>query len=372
MVRQNEGVLESIYRSLVDDSARQAQVREIVSQRQEEMESALRDLEIKHVLRQSEIESKILECQTELSGLHDAAAIDLTRYVDTALAPCPTKLKEERLLRAHQLGLVVSDRKLLERPGDSEYDLLKRSVREDDHYKCVCCDKGGTGIELHVHHIIPLSKFGTNQKQNLVTLCHTCHNKQHPGFQVTRNQPIHRSPRKQRFIAVDLETTGFSNDDSIIEIGAALFVAGQLNDVFTSLVYTKRQLPPAITRLTGITPEHIQSAPRADVAFEAFRQFIGNSRLVFHNSAFDMRFLNRYAEFFKTPLLNAVHDTLTISRMKLPDVPNHKLHTLVEHLQLNVNPSHRAKDDAIATGALYIHLSGIKSPRSGRKKRSST
>ncbi|MGZ5222023.1 MAG: HNH endonuclease [Chitinophagaceae bacterium] len=81
--------------------------------------------------------------------------------------------------------------------------------RREDSYRCVCCGKTGLTTELHVHHNVPLSKFGSNNNVNLVTLCHTCHNKQHPGFNVSRNQPIYRWPRKRRFVAVDIETTGF-------------------------------------------------------------------------------------------------------------------------------------------------------------------
>jgi hypothetical protein len=31
--------------------------------------------------------------------------------------------------------------------------------------------------ELHIHHIIPLSEGGTNELDNLITLCHICHRK---------------------------------------------------------------------------------------------------------------------------------------------------------------------------------------------------
>jgi 5-methylcytosine-specific restriction endonuclease McrA len=35
------------------------------------------------------------------------------------------------------------------------------------------------GVPLHVHHIIPLQNFGTNDPSNLITLCKKCHEELH-------------------------------------------------------------------------------------------------------------------------------------------------------------------------------------------------
>ncbi|MDQ0253372.1 hypothetical protein J2S74_000744 [Evansella vedderi] len=51
-------------------------------------------------------------------------------------------------------------------------DTLKNAVKDRDGWACVICgaDKG-----LHVHHKIPRKFGGVNHKDNLVTLCHSCH-----------------------------------------------------------------------------------------------------------------------------------------------------------------------------------------------------
>ena len=51
-----------------------------------------------------------------------------------------------------------------------------KAVKARDGNKCRGCS--GTK-ELEVHHIIPLSKGGTNAKTNLITLCERCHTKRH-------------------------------------------------------------------------------------------------------------------------------------------------------------------------------------------------
>lgn len=362
-VRNYEGIWTGLYRSLIDDSARNERIQQIVNPLIAQLNADHQIQLEQHAIRQRELTSEISFLQIELSRAHDDAEQDVQEY----LASIPTKSKEDRLLRAHILGLINSDHVQLDRPEESEYETLKRTIRKEDAYRCICCSREGTIYELHVHHIIPLFKFGSNNKCNLVTLCHKCHNKQHPDFQVTRNQPIHRASRKKRFIAVNIKTTGFSNEDSIIEIGASLFIDDKLHDIFQSLVYTKRQIPSSVTRLTGITQDAIQRAPRADVVFFDFLKFISDSRLVFHNASFDMRFLTRYADYFNKPINNSIYDTVAIARKKLPNLTNHKLSTLIEHLQIQVNQKHRAKEDSIAAGMLYIQLSGLKKARASRK-----
>lgn len=51
-----------------------------------------------------------------------------------------------------------------------------REVKRRDGYKCKVCS--GTE-DLEVHHIVPVSRGGTNHKTNLITLCSTCHHKRH-------------------------------------------------------------------------------------------------------------------------------------------------------------------------------------------------
>ena len=50
------------------------------------------------------------------------------------------------------------------------YDVLQR-----DRFKCTICGAGQTdGVKLHVDHIIPVSKGGKTERDNLRTLCERC------------------------------------------------------------------------------------------------------------------------------------------------------------------------------------------------------
>ena len=51
-------------------------------------------------------------------------------------------------------------------------DKLKEEVLSRDEWRCVICE---TETNLHVHHKIPRAKGGLHHKDNLVTLCASCH-----------------------------------------------------------------------------------------------------------------------------------------------------------------------------------------------------
>lgn len=68
-------------------------------------------------------------------------------------------------------------RRTLETYPDN-WDDLRRMIYERDHYECANC--AASDVELHAHHIVPLSLGGTNRMTNLITLCRTCHELLHP------------------------------------------------------------------------------------------------------------------------------------------------------------------------------------------------
>jgi 5-methylcytosine-specific restriction endonuclease McrA len=53
----------------------------------------------------------------------------------------------------------------------------KRCIRKRDGDKCTIC--GASKTKLPIHHIIPKSKGGLSTKENLTTLCNSCHNTIH-------------------------------------------------------------------------------------------------------------------------------------------------------------------------------------------------
>ena len=51
---------------------------------------------------------------------------------------------------------------------------VKKAIFERDRYRCVCCGATNKDKQLEVDHIIPVSREGTNDFDNLATLCISC------------------------------------------------------------------------------------------------------------------------------------------------------------------------------------------------------
>ena len=64
-------------------------------------------------------------------------------------------------------------------------------VMERDDYKCQMCGRTvEDGIKLHIDHIVPVSKGGSNDMSNLQVLCHECNLAKHDrvDLRATRNK----------------------------------------------------------------------------------------------------------------------------------------------------------------------------------------
>ncbi|OLT54744.1 hypothetical protein BJF89_00355 [Corynebacterium sp. CNJ-954] len=105
----------------------------------------------------------------------------------------------------------------------------------------------------------------------------------------------HRSP----FAVVDVETTGFSNRERILEV-AVVHAApdGTVTDRWTTLVNRQRDIRK--TRIHGISGSVLVHAPTfGDIAGELAEQLSGRV-FVAHNAPFDTRLLG--AEFSRLGL----------------------------------------------------------------------
>ncbi|MBE6876381.1 MAG: 3'-5' exonuclease [Ruminococcus sp.] len=161
----------------------------------------------------------------------------------------------------------------------------------------------------------------------------------------------------QDYIIFDLETTGFTPENcQIIEIGAIKFSNGKEMSRFHEYVKISGSVPKKITKLTGITDEMLSDGKDIKTILENFKEYIGNSVLIAHNVSFDMRFLQ---SFYYTELgyclVNKVLDTLPLARRYMTELENHKLITIKQYFQLDID-SHNALDDCYVTYILYQHI----------------
>lgn len=150
------------------------------------------------------------------------------------------------------------------------------------------------------------------------------------------------------YVVFDLETTGMSaTDDAIIEISAVRVRNGEAAGTFSTLVNPGREIPPAATRVNGITDEMVAGAPDIGTALAEFLEFAGKDVLVGHNiHRFDLNFVNAAAlEQFGRTVENDYIDTLYMARRCLPQLKNYKLVDIAAYFGVNRDGAHRALKD---------------------------
>lgn len=61
------------------------------------------------------------------------------------------------------------------------FENTKARVLNRDGYKCQICKGKHKDSKLEIHHIVFRSQGGSDESENLITLCHTCHSALHKG-----------------------------------------------------------------------------------------------------------------------------------------------------------------------------------------------
>lgn len=164
-------------------------------------------------------------------------------------------------------------------------------------------------------------------------------------------------PLDGEFVAFDLETTGLSSlKEVIIEIGAVILKDGEVVDTFQTFVDPKRRLEPKIIELTGITDSMLVGAPEIAEVLPEFLRFCGGRPLVAHNADFDVGFLTAACERLNLPFDPTYIDTLVLSQNLMPQLSKHKLNIVADALSLPDFNHHRASDDALTCGYLYLRF----------------
>lgn len=171
-----------------------------------------------------------------------------------------------------------------------------------------------------------------------------------------------------REIVLDTETTGFepSEGHRIVEIGAVeLFNHMPTGNTYHQYINPQRDMPQEAFQVHGLGNDFLRDYPVfADIA-DAFLSFVSGARLVIHNAAFDMKFLNAELGWAKRPLLpdHVALDTLTIARRKFPGSPA-SLDALCRRFGVDntAREKHGALLDSEILAEVYLELIGGRQP----------
>ena len=141
------------------------------------------------------------------------------------------------------------------------YSSRRSAILHRDNYTCQCCGK--KNCRLEVHHIKFRSNGGTDDEENLITLCEDCHKGIHAGTVVLNKKPkksknlkyaTHMNIIRSQLLKVYLdaiETFGFVTSENRNHlnlpkdhyIDACVIASGGLDFEQSDTIYYKRRVP---------------------------------------------------------------------------------------------------------------------------------
>ena len=174
-----------------------------------------------------------------------------------------------------------------------------------------------------------------------------------------------------REIVLDTETTGFDPEsgDRIVEIGAVELMGHMATgETYHQYINPERAMPDEAFQVHGLGDDFLRDKPKFAQVGRAFLDFIGDSKLIIHNAAFDIKFLNAELKWMGLPQIpwEQAIDTLAIARKRFPGSPA-SLDALCRRFGIN-NASrtlHGALLDSEILAEVYLELIGGRQPDFG-------
>ena len=170
-------------------------------------------------------------------------------------------------------------------------------------------------------------------------------------------------------IFLDTETTGLSVHDKhrIVEIACI-----ETNDltptkkIFHKILNPQREVPVEAFKIHGFSTDFLKNKETFDEVADEFLEFINNKKIIIHNAAVDLGFLNYQLKLIRKNEIKKdnVIDSLDVARGKFPGTSN-TLDALCR--RFNIDLSKRSKHNALLDCELlrevYINLLDAKEPK---------
>ncbi|MCF6444628.1 DNA polymerase III subunit epsilon [Nereida sp. MMG025] len=171
-----------------------------------------------------------------------------------------------------------------------------------------------------------------------------------------------------REIVLDTETTGFepNEGDRIVEIGAVeLWNHLPTGKTYHQYINPERAMPAEAFAVHGLGDEFLSDKPKFAEIAQDFLDFVGDAKMVIHNAAFDMKFINAELGWLKiNPLpYDQAIDTLMIARKRFPGSPA-SLDALCRRFDIDNSSRtlHGALLDSEILAEVYLELVGGRQP----------
>lgn len=173
-----------------------------------------------------------------------------------------------------------------------------------------------------------------------------------------------RPLREQRFVVLDLETSGLNmSRDQVLSIGAVVIEDGaiDLGQQFECTLQRAAHKPSASVLIHGIAPSALAAGVEPADALLDFMEFVGDSPLLAFHAPFDQHMLARaLKQDLGYRLLHAFFDVAALAPMLCPHaaIRHAGLDDWTQHFGLQVQQRHHASADALVTAELALILFG--------------
>ncbi|MGQ7816078.1 3'-5' exonuclease [Metapseudomonas furukawaii] len=171
-----------------------------------------------------------------------------------------------------------------------------------------------------------------------------------------------RPLREQRFVVLDLETSGLNmSRDLVLSIGAVTLEDGaiDLGNQFECTLQRDTGKLSASVLIHGIAPSELAAGVEPAEALMSFMEFLGDSPLLAFHATFDQRMLGRaLKQELDHRLRHVFLDVAELAPMLCPEagIRNGGLDDWVEHFGLQVQQRHNAAADALVTAEIALIL----------------
>lgn len=167
-----------------------------------------------------------------------------------------------------------------------------------------------------------------------------------------------------REIVLDTETTGLdpAQGHRIVEV-AALELVDRLptGRTFQTYINPDRDMPEEAFRVHGLSAEYLADFPLFDEIVEPMLEFLGDSPLVIHNAAFDIRFLDHELKRAGRSILGSERATCTLimAQRRFPGAAA-SLDALCRRFSVDTTARtlHGGLVDCQLLAEVYLHLHG--------------
>jgi DNA polymerase III epsilon subunit family exonuclease len=162
---------------------------------------------------------------------------------------------------------------------------------------------------------------------------------------------------KQKFVFLDVETTGLSpqRGDRVIEIALMVTRGFDIQKRYAQLVNPQRDISWGAYFVNRITPDMLTGAPGIQEILDVVLGHLDEAVIVGHNIAFDLGFLRHECQLCGYPGLKSprVVDTQRMAKFFMPGRSGYSLAKVAGYLEVTQVQRHRALVDVETTFEVF-------------------